>query len=179
MSFQSFTSSQVLLRECLRSTKLFELEPYQEENVRDMMHELELLTREEADLDTVHQAIVNRMNRILAIYHMHRLKLITRTTFEAPSLSPKIFANMSIREQEFHRQLQDALLEHQRSINSITLLGPVEPPKDLLIQIRVKEDCGLIQTEQGAILLNSGSTHFVRRTDVFHLIGQGLVEHIR
>ncbi|EPZ33355.1 hypothetical protein O9G_001767 [Rozella allomycis CSF55] len=51
------------------------------------------------------------------------------------------------------------------------------PPKDLFIQIRVLKDCGNLLTTSGVITLEKDSQHFVRRTDVEHLISQGHVIH--
>lgn len=40
---------------------------------------------------------------------------------------------------------------------------PMQPPKDLLIEIRVLHGCGTIQTESGPVNLDKGSIHFLRR----------------
>lgn len=38
-----------------------------------------------------------------------------------------------------------------------------KPPKDLLIEIRVLQTCGIIMTENGPVSLDKGSTNFLRR----------------
>jgi hypothetical protein len=38
-----------------------------------------------------------------------------------------------------------------------------QPPKDLLIEVRVVEDCGTVMTESGSVSLNRGSILFLRR----------------
>jgi hypothetical protein len=53
-----------------------------------------------------------------------------------------------------------------------------QPPKNLLIEVRVLEKCGIIQTENGPISLDFGSVHFLRRSEVEHLIRDGKVEHV-
>jgi hypothetical protein len=44
-----------------------------------------------------------------------------------------------------------------------------QPPKDLLIEIRVLQSCGTIMTENGPISLDKGSTNFLRRFYSFNL----------
>ena len=53
------------------------------------------------------------------------------------------------------------------------------PPKDLYIEVRVLEDCGEVLTETGTILLEKNTTHYVLRSDIEHLIRQGLLEQIK
>jgi GINS complex subunit 1 len=55
----------------------------------------------------------------------------------------------------------------------------MDPPKELLIQVRVLENFGEVMTENGPIVLVKGASHFIRRTDVEHLIRQGILEHVR
>ena len=72
----------------------------------------------------------------------------------------------------------------------------LQPPRDLLIEVRALQNCGEIMTENGPVNLDAGSTHFLRRlvlsilnsveftfgcyvrSDVEPLIRQGQVEHI-
>ena len=46
----------------------------------------------------------------------------------------------------------------------------LEPPRDLFVEIRVLKGCGEIMTERGPVTLDVGSTHYLKRTDVEHLI---------
>ena len=52
------------------------------------------------------------------------------------------------------------------------------PPKELHIEIRVKEDCGEIFTDTGLVRLSKNSTHYLRRSDVEHLIRRDCLEQI-
>lgn len=54
----------------------------------------------------------------------------------------------------------------------------MSPPKDLYIEIRVLQSCGEVATENGVLQLDQGTTHFLRQSDVEHLIRQGMVEKI-
>lgn len=52
----------------------------------------------------------------------------------------------------------------------------IEPPKYHKLTIRALEDCGIIETESGAINLKKGMETWVPQADVEHLIRQGMVE---
>ena len=58
----------------------------------------------------------------------------------------------------------------------IDLSANLQPPKDLMIEVRVLKDCGEIYTEQGPVTLEVNSTHYLRRSDVEPLIRQGFLE---
>lgn len=52
------------------------------------------------------------------------------------------------------------------------------PPKELFIEVRCLEDIGEIATEEGTIVLEKDSQHFVRRSDVEAFIRLGKLEHL-
>ena len=54
----------------------------------------------------------------------------------------------------------------------------LEPPKELMVEVAVEEDCGEVFTEKGPVRLEAHSRHFLRRTDVAHLIRQGKLHQI-
>ena len=54
----------------------------------------------------------------------------------------------------------------------------INPPKDLHVAVRVARECGVIQTEVGAIDFKKGHRYHVRRSDVEHLIVQGFLEEV-
>jgi GINS complex subunit 1 len=55
----------------------------------------------------------------------------------------------------------------------------LQPPKELFVEVKVMEDCGEIMTENGPVQLSRGTTHFLRRSDIVHLIRQGKLEHMQ
>ena len=57
-------------------------------------------------------------------------------------------------------------------------LQDLQPPKDLYIEVRVVVDCGEIMTDTGSVNLEAGTVHFLRRSDVEHLIRQGMLEQM-
>ena len=53
----------------------------------------------------------------------------------------------------------------------LDLTKNLDPPKDLNIEVRVKEDCGEFTTSDGGVLkLEKNSTHYLKISDVFLLI---------
>ena len=55
----------------------------------------------------------------------------------------------------------------------------MNPPKDIHVLVRVVRDCGIIQTEAGAIDFQKGQRFLVRRADIEHLIVQGYLEEVQ
>jgi len=62
--------------------------------------------------------------------------------------------------------------------NVVNINGPLNPPKELYITVRVLKDCGQVQTEFGPLYLNIHTFHYVRKSDVEHLITQGFLLHV-
>ncbi len=53
------------------------------------------------------------------------------------------------------------------------------PPKELFIEVRVKQDYGTVMLpESGEVTLAKGTTHLLRRTEVDHLIKKGIVDEV-
>lgn len=53
-----------------------------------------------------------------------------------------------------------------------------QPPKDLLIEVRVLEDCGKVMTDSGPVNLEKGTILFLRRSQVEPFVREGKVEHV-
>jgi GINS complex subunit 1 len=64
-------------------------------------------------------------------------------------------------------------------MNNIDLTLDLTPPKELFIEVRIKEDYGEVMLpESGVVTLQKNTTHLLRRTDVEHLIKQGKVVEV-
>ncbi|KAI9799338.1 MAG: DNA replication protein psf1 [Sarcosagium campestre] len=79
-------------------------------------------------------------------------------------------------EEEYIRQFDDLLVSYKDKFSDIDLSGPLEPPHNAFIDVRVLRDAGEIQTEYGAMMLSRNSQFYVRQADVEHLIAQGYLE---
>ena len=53
------------------------------------------------------------------------------------------------------------------------------PPKDLFIEVRCQKDYGAVMLpESGEVNLQKNTTHLLRRSEVDHLIKQGVLSEI-
>lgn len=53
------------------------------------------------------------------------------------------------------------------------------PPKDLFIEVRIKKDYGAVMLpESGEVHLQKNTTHLLRRSEVDHLIKQGILTEV-
>ncbi|KAE8383696.1 hypothetical protein BDV26DRAFT_95380 [Aspergillus bertholletiae] len=87
-------------------------------------------------------------------------------------------SSLSPEEEEYFRLYSDMLAAYKGQWTDIDLTGPLEPPKDLFIDVRVLKDAGEIQTEYGVINLTKNSQLYVRQGDVERLIAQGFLERL-
>jgi len=63
--------------------------------------------------------------------------------------------------------------------NNIDLTIDMKPPKELFIEVRIKKDYGTVMLpESGAVNLQRNTTHLLRRSEVDHLIKQGVVAEV-
>ena len=94
-------------------------------------------------------------------------------------LSEATKTNMSPLEHEYIAQYHLALREYKLAYTELTWSSGTQPPRDLFIQVRVLKDCGAVMTESGLIALSENSCHFLRRSDVEHLVDQGYLLHVK
>ena len=122
---------------------------------------------------------LKRHKRVLLSYHMERLMKIAHRLTCSKDFAQETIINLSKAETKFYHLHTDCITKYKSSIgNHIDLFGPVIPPKDFYVQVRVEQDCGVIQTEFGRVNLNQGTLHYLKRNDVEHLIVKGLLTHI-
>lgn len=134
----------------------------------------------------VHQAALLRNKRCLLAYHQHRMNMLKSLYWSKgaalPPLltNPRIRANLAPHEVDFLREYNTMVVDFRADFTDeldITS-GIVNPPKDLHVLVRVVRDCGVIQTETGAIDFQKGQRFMVRRSDVEHLLVQGYLEEV-
>ena len=156
----------------------------------------------------LYQTAILRNKRCLLAYHHHRLERLkdmfwgvggalpmilsthSNTTaggggaanMNASTGAADIRSKLSPHEVDFLRSYNDSLLEFRSGVlatEEVDLFAPIlRPPKDLHVSVRVVRDCGVIQTEMGAIDFKRGQRFLVRRADVEHLIVQGYLEEV-
>ncbi|KAJ2454059.1 DNA replication protein psf1 [Coemansia sp. RSA 2336] len=139
---------------------------------------------------SLYMLTVSRNKRCLLAYHHRRMQFIRSllwTLHLAPSLvPPAISARLSPEEQNFAREYarlnstyRDAVEEQLCPTDSLDWTASGElPPRDIFIEVRVVKDCGEIVTESGVVNLQAGTQHYLRRSDIEHLVTIGYLEHI-
>ena len=110
-------------------------------------------------------------------YFLHRMGKIRSLRWETGPVLPDHLNKdtLSTAEQDYFNDYNRLLSEYQEAID-VDLTADLEPPQDLMVEIRVLQNCGEIITENGPVSLDGGSTHYLRRSDVEHLIRHGKVE---
>ncbi|THG99121.1 hypothetical protein EW026_g3168 [Hermanssonia centrifuga] len=146
----------------------------------------------------LYQTMISRNKRCLLAYHNHRLErlkdlfwtvggalpLLLSTSSATPGGQSglDIRSKLSPHEVDFLRSYSASLLTFRSGVlatEEVDLFAPISrPPKDLHVQVRVIRDCGVIQTEVGALDFKKGQRTLVRRGDVEHLIVQGYLEEV-
>lgn len=173
------------------------LPPYDDEGVRIIINEVDDLTgklesmiesgdnNEEflpSQLPSIsyHKACIGRDIRYINSYMSHRLGKIRQLRWESGTVLPESVQQETLSDQErTYFDKYSNIISDYNQIMGIDLTADLEPPKDLLIQIRVLQSCGELMTESGPVQLTKGVTSFLRRAEVEDLIRKGLVEHVQ
>ena len=120
----------------------------------------------------VYHNCILRNKRCLLAYHYARMNAIQELRWKTGSIVPlDLKPKLCESELKFFDEYDHIVSEYMEDME-IDLTADMVPPKQLLIKVRVLEDCGEIATDTGALVLQKGTTHFVRRRDVEHLIRQ-------
>lgn len=176
----------------------YNIEPYNDGQVRQVQAQLNRLFMEASqasklqennslstELDSngfkflLIQNEIMRGKRCLMTYHKQRLEHLARLTKELPTFPANVRGQLSKAENTFQLEYASSLGKMSMSYgNVVNINGPLNPPKELYITVRVVKDCGTVQTEFGPLYLNAHTFHYVRKADVEHLITQGFLLHV-
>ncbi|GJE92318.1 GINS complex, Psf1 component [Phanerochaete sordida] len=146
----------------------------------------------------LYQTAILRNKRCLLAYHAHRVERLKDMYWAVGGALPLLLAapaagstaasagdvraKLSPHEVDFLRAYNDSLRDFRADVlagEELDLFAPISrPPRDLHVLVRVVRDCGVIQTEVGAIDFRRGQRFLVRRSDVEHLIVQGYLEEV-
>ena len=184
-----------LLKDLSQNHTSNNLSPYNDEGVRISIDEFKTIYQEFAEclkiseLDNKNASCkaksyilatqLKRHKRILLAYHVDRLMKLSHRAVSSTDFSQNSLNNLSKIETKFYHINADSIVKYKSALgHHINIFGPIVPPKDFFIQVRVEEDCGVVQTEYGRATLNRGSMHYLKRTDVEHLVVKGFLTHI-
>ena len=126
----------------------------------------------------VHHQSLLRNKRCLLAYLNHRMQKIKALRWETGGVIPANLQRcLGPKELEFFANYDKQLGKYQQDYD-LDLTQDLQPPKELHIEVRVLVDCGEIWTDSGPVHLDANTTHFLRRSDVEHLIRQGKLEQL-
>lgn len=121
---------------------------------------------------------VQRNKRCALAYLLNRLRRIQQYRWEMGACAAAHLAeNMSAPESHFLKEYNNLVGRYSQTLD-LDLTADIQPPRDLFIEVRVRYDCGNVLTESGNVALKPGTAHFLKRSDVEHLVRQGRLEHI-
>lgn len=169
------------------------LPQYDEEAVRSVLEECtkiynmmnEIYSEEDLDradvkitINILHLSIC-RNKRCLLAYHDFRLKKLETLWWESASavLPADKASKLSAKELEYYSQYQRIVSETMEHM-SLDLTMHLHPPQDLYREVQVLEDAGEVILQSGSqVVLEKDSIHYLRKTDVEHLIRQGVLRY--
>ncbi len=113
-----------------------------------------------------------------------RADRLHRLAWESGKSMPEhIKEKLAPAEVSYYQKYLEAIDEYNKSLTmgalALDLTIDMTPPKELFIEVRVKQDYGTVMLpESGQVNLSQGTTHLLRRTEVDHLIKKGIVEQV-
>ncbi|KAK8812331.1 hypothetical protein WA158_007565 [Blastocystis sp. Blastoise] len=178
-----------LIRELKRSDWL---PPYNEDGFNRVLQETKVMSESicEILLNVEPSQASEEVRSALAIQHRKVLHdkrcLLGYTNYRLDKISKLRWQTGQVLTEDIKCLLNPAEIKYFNDYNlnvndysriiGFDLTADKHPPKHLYIEVLVKEDCGEIMTERGTVVLEKNTTHFLRRSDVEHLIRQGYLE---
>jgi GINS complex subunit 1 len=129
---------------------------------------------------------MNRNIRCALAYMGTRLDRIHRIAWESGKAMPDhLQEKISPNEQGYYKNYLKLIDEYGKNCTGskegtiVDLTTDLTPPKELFVEVRIKKDYGSITLpESGDVLLQKNTTHMLRRSEVDHLIKQGIVAEV-
>jgi GINS complex subunit 1 len=129
----------------------------------------------------LHEAAIRRNKRCLLAYHAYRLDKLKALRWDtSASLPDHIRSLLSEKEVDFYTEYDKLVASYNSTLGVLDLNSYMQPPEEDLIEVRVVQSgLGTIVTDHfGEVSLELGTTHFLSRGDVEHLIRQGSLQQL-
>ena len=129
----------------------------------------------------LHEAAISRNKRCLLAYHAYRLDKLKELRWDTSAALPgQVRSLLSEKEIDFYTQYDKLVARYNSSLGALDLNSYMQPPEEDLVEVRVVQSgLGTIVTDHfGEVSLELGTTHFLSRGDVEHLIRQGSLQQL-
>jgi GINS complex subunit 1 len=132
----------------------------------------------------LHDTAIRRSKRCLLAYHAFRLEKLRSLRWDTTaSLPTQIRSLLSEAEIDFFSEYERIISRYNTSLSidgALDLNANMQPPEEDLVEVRVVQGgLGTIVTDHwGEVSLDLGTTHFLSRGDVEHLIRQGALHQL-
>eukprot|EP00483_Globobulimina_turgida_P002954 UN02959 len=127
----------------------------------------------------VHHNALLRNKRILCAYHRYRADVLEDHRWEkGPTLTEFARNKISPYEESYFENYNKLLHEYIRDID-IDITSNLQPPKELNLEVQVRENVGDIQTSTGSMNLLMNTRHYGQVNDVETLLRNGQVVKTR
>jgi len=125
---------------------------------------------------------LQRNKRLVLAYLMERINRIKTMAWEMSYVPHNSKPNLSRPEVDFFSSYTMLMRNYSKNFDTehftLDLTDDLQvPPTDLFVEVRVLKDLGEVYTEEGAINLQKGTQHTMRRIDAEPYIRQGALEH--
>ncbi|KAK7016270.1 GINS complex Psf1 component [Favolaschia claudopus] len=187
-----------LIAQSKRSLSLNELLPYDRPLVQSIIQEQKDLERaiqnlrEEGVLPAdprwprvvIFATIIERNKRCLLAYHSQRLDAIHTMYWSTTRISKEIQERMSTAEIEHIHRYRESVYQFRDQLAPDDILdlamGIEDPPREsVFITVEALVEHGPICTESGTMTFALGRRYILMKSDVEHLILQGLLREVR
>lgn len=176
--------SKKLVRE-LKTSKW--LPPYNSNLITEISAEIgtlytkltESIQNNEDSLTVLQASFINRNKRgVLAYLNFRTSKLEALRVETGPNIPPHFSNQLCADEIDYFRKYSALMQEYSRKVSKyLDITGDLAPPKDLYIEVRVKEDVGDIMLPvSGQISLKKNTVQLLRREDAASLVRQGVLQ---
>eukprot|EP00088_Acartia_fossae_P054641 TRINITY_DN6297_c0_g2_i2.p1 TRINITY_DN6297_c0_g2~~TRINITY_DN6297_c0_g2_i2.p1 ORF type:complete len:198 (+),score=21.01 TRINITY_DN6297_c0_g2_i2:32-595(+) len=178
-----------LVREASRAFD--NLQPFNEDLVRQSLEETKLLyemnrkhVEENGDTMTpsmiYRHAAVERNKRCILAYINARMEKIRNMRWQFGAVLPAdIKGNLCEPEQHFFTKYNRLLVNYMSSVGT-DITEDLSPPRNLYVDVRVKQDYGELELPDGQVIqLKAGTQYHLPRNLCEQLIYQGVLEHVQ
>lgn len=163
------------------------LPPYNSNLITEIVTEIDLLllklresiSSNQDTLSVIQANFIQRNKRgVLAYLNYRTYKLESLRIETGPTIPPHFSNQLCAEEIDYFRKYSALVQEYSRKVSKfIDITGDLVPPKDIYIEVKVKDDVGDINLPvAGPVTLKKNTVQLLRREDAATLVRQGVLQ---